>query len=363
MTHNYHTDLVIKIDIFLLLSSILLTIIIILYSAAREYRDRRRRRALLDIKRHTYELVLSESNVCLPVATDASLQQFLDVQTNRIRDGAFFNSTEQEAFAHCYVTPEKITQLEVMARRHHNKWRRIEAILALGYAQAQSALNVLKQTISSRDADISYFTIIALGRIKTVGSAKILLGSLKKNFQPQHAIASVLTGFPADIADDILKLAENRSPSIRAWALDLLAEFRPEQYRKEIEAFASDASADVRASACYCLGKMGGSKSKEILLRCLGDDSWIVRGDAVIALSDALGRGSITHIIGLINDASISVIESVKEAIRRHAESALPYVEKIFKGEDEFAKKIAREALDSAGYDPATLKPKVFDAQ
>ena len=113
MTHNYHTDLVIKIDILLLLASILLTITIILYSAAREYRDRQRRRALLNIKKHVYEMALSgHKDLCVPAAAGASAQQFLDVATNRIRDSVFFNSLEQEIFKHCYVTPEKIAEFE-----------------------------------------------------------------------------------------------------------------------------------------------------------------------------------------------------------------------------------------------------------
>ena len=358
MTHNYHTDLVIKIDFVLLLASILLTIIIILYSAAREYRDRRRRRGLLNIKKNVYEMALSgREDLCIPAASGASAQQFLDVATNRLREVVFFNSEEQEIFKHCFITPERIAEFERIAKVSGNKWRRIEAILALGYTHAESAVDSLEETLHSKDDDMSYFSVIALGQIRTAKSAKALLEVAKMSSFARYKIAAVLEGFPAQTAEEIIALKTDADPALRVWALNLLSKFRPARFRGEIEDMTGDASADVRAAACYCLGELGGHESKKALLKCLSDDFWLVRANAVMALSKVMGADCLPEIVNLINDGSLSVIESVKNVMALHIEKSLPYVEKIFRGEDGLAKKVATEALEQAGYDPKTLKP------
>ena len=315
--------------------------------------------ALLNIKRNVYELALSEEKdrTCLPVATKATPQQFLDVETNRNRT-VFFNSAEQEVFKRCFFSPSRLAKLGKTALKAGNKWRRIEALLALGYAQAESAVKILKSTILNKDGDISYFSIISLGQLKTPEAAKILLDFVKKSSFGRYKIASILESFPPEITGGVIELTKSHDPQLRAWAVNLLYKFKPVYYHKEIEALTKDESDDVRAAACRCLGKLAISSAKSALSKCLKDASWLVRSNAVIALSDAFGAECVGDIIGLINDGSISVIDSVKEVMSRHIEISLPYIEQILKQEDGFAKRTVSEALDKAGYDPLTLKPK-----
>lgn len=351
--YNYHTSLVWTIDKILLFSALLLSVTIIFLVMIKGYLWKRRSRALLKIKKDVYGLILSgqqlSDNVCMPLAADITIRQFLDVTTNRNREAIFFNETEQKIFKYCFILPEQISRMEKMAKKGHSKWHRIEAILSLGYAHADSTLETLTQTLNSRDEDISYFSIIALGQIKNADSAKILLDFLQKRIFCRAKIISILESFPAGIADEAAKLLIDVDPDIRSWAAILLAKLKAIQYVNEVEGLTQDESEEVRAAACECLGEFGKKESKETLIKCLEDEFWLVREQAVEALSDVLGKDCLPEIIKMINDPSLSVIDAVKDVIIEHIDAAMPYIEKFLSGTDEVAKRTAREALDLSG--------------
>lgn len=351
---NYFTDLILKIDLALLGAIILFVIIIIVYALIREYDWRRRCSKLSSIKNQLYELTFPgkkiDKQICLPVLSEVTPQLFLDVMTNRTRGAVFFNEAEQKILKHCFASAQRLERIGKIARTSWNKWRRVEAILSLGYAQDESCLGTLKESINSKGIDISYFSIIALGQIRSVASAKILLDFLKRRRLYQYKIFSVLEIFPVQIAEEVVGLIDDKDPQVRAWSLKLISRLEAEQYLKKIEEMTLDKSEYVRAAACDCLGGFGRKGSKDALARCLRDDSWLVRVVAVKALSKAMGEECIPEIMGLINDASLSVIDSVKSVVTEYIEAALPYVEKFLHSNDEIARRVAIEALEVSGY-------------
>lgn len=358
--YNYYTDLIFKIDIILLAVLIILAFILIIYVLIKEYMWSRRKKALLNIKKDVYELTLSgqtiSDKVCMPFAADLTPQQFLDVTTNRNREAIFFNESEQKVFKSCFMTSEKILKMEKTATGSWNKWKRIEAILSLGYINVPSSPDIIKKTLHSRDDDIAYFSIIALGQIKSAASAKVLLDFLEKNNFYRYKIISILEGFPPEIAGDVLKLMNDPDHSVRLWAVRLFSRLKPVQYIKDMEELTKDGSEDLRAAACGCLGEIGKKESKGVLVKCLSDDFWLVRSEAVKALSKILGKDSMPLIMGCINDASLSVLDSVRSVIIEHIETAMPYIEEFLYGKDEVSKRVSVDALQATGYFLKLLK-------
>ena len=358
--YSYHAHLIWQINIALFITLIALSIITILFIISREYLLRKRARALLNIKRNVYELTLSgqelNNKVCMPFVEDITPQQFLAVTTNRNREAIFFNEAEQKVFKNCFMSPEKIGAIEKMATRTRNKWQCIRAILSLGYGEVGSALEIFKKSINDKDEDIAYFSIIALGQLKNISSARILLDFLKKHRFYRYKVISVLENFSPAIADEAIKLITDPDPSVRLWALRLLSKLKASQYYKEIEGKTGDESEEVRAAACECLGELGRKGSKTALVKCLEDNDWLVRVHAVKALSKILGKDCLPEIINRINDPSLSVIDSVKDAMTEHIEASIPYIEYIFEGNDGVAKRVALEALEVSGYLVKLLK-------
>ena len=350
---NYHTDIFFKIDIILLGLYLISSAALILYIIVRDHRSEKRAQKLLEIKHSLSKLFLSGKNIntatCPLSAGITTPAEFLDVETNRQKHAVFFNESEQQLFKECVISPDKLKTFESIAKKQTNKWLRIEAITALGYAKADSALDTLEQLLYSKDADISYFSTLAIGQISTMRSAGILMAFLKNNPSARRKTASILESMSPDITDEAIKFADDPDPEIRLWAVKLLSKSVSRQYINKVEELTEDTSPEVRATACESLAKLHDKDSKKLLIARLKDENWHVRAQAVIAMSEIFHEEAIPEIMGLINDGSISVLNSVKKVLADNIKAALPYMDKVFSGTDELAKKICIEAMESAG--------------
>lgn len=351
--NNYFTETVWKIDVVLLFIAVFLTILLIARMVFKNYLDNRRAQKLLSIKKNVYDLILSgkkiEKNIAFPLK-DLEPNIFLDIATNRNRESAFFNKSEQEILKEYFADKKHIPKLEKIVNKSGNKWSRIEAILSIGYCEIDSLLPALKKSLWDNDEDIAYFTILALAQLKTLDSAKTLLDFLKTRSFYRSKIVSVFGQFPHEISGETMELVKSENPTVRFWGIKVLTEIKTHQYLHEIEQFTKDKSAEIRSAACECLGASGNKNVVPALEACLKDEMWLVRMSAVKAIERILGTDSISIIIPLIKDNSWFVIDSAKNVIAKHIESAIPPIEKILEGKDELAKKICIEAIETSGY-------------
>jgi HEAT repeat protein len=358
--YNYYADIVWKINGTLFCSLILVSVVIFICAELEEYFWNKRRRKLLNIKKNVYETILSgkipSNAVCRPFADLATPELFLDVETNRSMEAVFFNDSERELFKSCFATPEHISRLTKFVKGSRNKWPRIEAILSLGHSQLESVIDTIKGPLLGKDKDTAYFSMIALGQIKTVASARALLERLRKDPSSGYGVASILESYPKDIVDDVIKLTGDRDPMVRFWAVTILSKFASVEHIGKIEKFAADPSAELRAAACDCLGNTGNVEAKPTLLKCLKDDSWLVKKHAIYALEKVMGDKAVPDVIELISSHSWSVIDAVKDVMTKHIKASLPFIEKFIAGHDYITKKYSIIALKSAlkDLDPAT---------
>ena len=357
--YNYFTDIVISVDSYLLCLFFLMTAVILLHIFIADRAEEKRRSSLLNIKRNVYELILSDGEgkpATCPVL-DFTPQQFLDVETNRIKEAVFFNKAEQDAFRDCFVTPEKIEKVAGIALKSGNKWRRIEALMSLGYMGASGKLELLRKFLFNRDEDVSYFSMMALGLIKNGASARVLLEFLRKNAMSRRKVISMLESFE-DAAYEAAPLLKDRDGQVRFWVLKLLSRVKSEKYLKAIEALTADKNYEVRAAACECLGVSGRVETREFIIKCLKDDVWLVRGAAIRALSELLGDKCIPDILFMTKDNSLSVLSILTEITAKHIGAAQGFIERSMQGDDPIAKRIAAEAEGLAGYISKKSKDK-----
>ncbi|MFH1189090.1 MAG: HEAT repeat domain-containing protein [Candidatus Omnitrophota bacterium] len=357
--HNYHADLIWKIDKALLSILFLSAAGIFFYALLQTRSERLRGRKLSSLKRAIFELIFSDGSPSLPppAASNVTTEDFLDIVTNRNIGIAFFNEAEQERLKDYFVNQKNVLRLERVAGRSLSKWRRIEAMLALGYAGASSAMGIFEKAMFGKDPDISYFALIAMGQIKTGLSARILLAALKKYRPNGRKIAALLETFPPSIAVDVITLADDDDPAVRFWGMKILSRLKPAAYIEKIKNVArNDESDDVRAMACECLGAIGGDEAVKAILDRAKDGSWLVRASVAKALYGALGEKSYKYLAGFLSDNSLNVIEAAKDILMRNVEAALPCIEDVLDGKDGLAKRVAVEILARTGYMDTIVK-------
>jgi hypothetical protein len=206
----------------------------------------------------------------------------------------------------------------------------------------------LRKYLYSKDDDVSYFSALAIGQISTIPSVSTLMKFLKDRPGMRRKTASILESLSPDITDEVIKYTDDQDPEVRAWAARLLAKSVSKEYIKKVESMTGDEYPEVRVAACSSLAKLNDRGCKKSLVKCLEDDDWSVRAEAVTALSSIFRGDAMPEIVNLLNDGSLSVIDSVRRAMARDIETALPHIERIYKGKDELARKSCAHAIEDA---------------
>lgn len=352
--YDYFTVKIIAIDAALLACAAMLSVLIIAYSTLKERSARKRNAALLAIKQNVYDMVLSgakpSAGTCQPFTENVTSRQFIDVATNRNRSAVFFNESEREALKSCLKTPEKTSGLIRILSTKANKWKKIEAALSLGYLGFNGAVPAIKEMLSSKDDDIKYFAILALGQINTEDSASALLEALRTRDFARQKIVSVLEQFPPDANAGATVLLKDRDPAVRFWGVRLLTKSNPRKHLKDAASMITDRSEKVRSAACEFLGAAGGTAARDALLQSLRDPVWSVRASAVKSLVKISGAAAVPAIMPLLKDNSLTVVEAVRDALMAHIEAAIPHIYGIIGSGNTLAAKVIAEAITNSGY-------------
>lgn len=349
--YTYYPTVIWRIDIILFFATLLATIFVIIYSALKEAYGRRYAREFIFIKDNLYMLIESSkekfTKTCPAFIEKITPAQLLEI----IRDAHQTLPEERlQKLKECFTASGKIAQIEKVAENSMRKWRKIYAIIGLGYLQSPHALEIMEKSVLDKDRDISYFSLLALGQIKNNASAKILLSVLEKRIVGGNRIVSLLATFPAAILPDVVSATYHKDPLVRFWALKLLARLNAVQYRVRIEELTQDDSVEVRIASCDCLGELAEKESKDSLMRCLKDVSWRVKAHAIAALSRIVGPRGLPAIIDLIKEDIWLARDSLKNAMIDDIEPFFPYIEQILCSNALALKKDCIEALEESGY-------------
>ncbi len=313
---NYHTELIWTINWLLFVICLLLCSIILIHNMLREKIWRKRAKNLATIENNLRRLAQTGpdaiQNICPAILRKTDNTQFLHIlrQRDNILPKEFKQNIKQ-----CFITSGKITELERIAEKSCNKWRKIQALIGIGYAESPRALEILRSSLNDRNEDISYFSILALGQIKTRASAKILLDFLAERTLGANRILSTLESFPPEIAEETIEKTYHNNAQVRFWTIKLLGKLKLPQSVNRVKELTLDVSDDVRAASCECLGNLDAKDAIAELLARLKDKIWYVRMHAVRSLVKIMGQEATEHIIPLLKDESWLVRDTVEKVL------------------------------------------------
>ena len=348
---QYYADLVWLINGYLFVLAGLLSVAIIITVVVKQIIEKNRYKNLAAIVSGLRNLSVADNksiiNGCVTLIKESTTSEFFEVAKHM---EAILPDKFLKQINDCICSSGKAAEIENIAIKSKNKWRRIEAIILLGYLKAPAALSILKKAVADRDEDVAYFSILSLGNIKTPESANILLKAIKSSPFGGYKIASILEHFPREIMDTLIKKIDDPDAGIRLWAIRIISRFRPKEYIKKISGLALDDSTDIRAAACDCLAEIPEEESKATVIKLLHDPVWFVRMHAARALEKIMGPRCMSHVADLIKEDNPFLKEAVKNIMAKHIESALPYIEKFLNHEDQGIKNACLEALQLSGY-------------
>jgi hypothetical protein len=252
---------------------------------------------------------------CPALLADTSVAGFTEVN----RDEDIVALVERDHGLNvCFSASGKINELARAARAYGNKWKRIEAVVGLGYSRTPEGFSALAHALNDRDLDVSYYAMLALARFKSNDAARLLLACISRYPFRGQKIAACLQHFPPTVCEELLRASRMPYSATRFWAVRIMRTFKDPSCLERVIELSSDRSADVRAASCECMGVfrgMAASRIEDALRLRLGDTEWFVRMHAIRAYYAIAGVRARTEIEPHSRDDNWLVREEVRKAM------------------------------------------------
>src|SRR5262245_16333913 len=204
-------------------------------------------------------------------------------------------------------------------------WRRRQAILALGRMRIAEGIPALAGALHDSDEETLVDAVRGLGRVGTPEAAKPILERLAQGSckcPPQTLQSALLNCFQHN-ASLLLADLKRHDESLRPILARVLAEAANQNLQGDLLELASDPSPEVRASSARALAVAQPSYALTALSRLATDEEWFVRLRAIVALGELKNRRAIPLLIEGLRD--------VNRYVRLRAAAALAG----FQGEEE----------------------------
>lgn len=311
------TYLLCNIDKILCTLAAAFSLFIILYAATRKFGLNRRGRKLAVIEKNLRELAEKRpgdvKDVCPRIIGTANENEILNILYDK---NAIFPEGRGSELRQCLVDSGKLAMLEGIASDPGDKWRRIQAIIAIGYAAGPKAAAILAQGVDDPDEDVAYFSMVAAAHIKTAEANKVVLRCLQKGRIDGHRVISLLETLPPEMAEEAVALTYDPRVSVRFWVVKLLGRINSQGSIPRIIELVDDESAEVRAAACEALGALRAVTAIEAIKGRLKDTAWYVRMRAANVLCRLMGNTCVPELTPLLDDEFWLVRERVREALK-----------------------------------------------
>lgn len=167
-------------------------------------------------------------------------------------------------------------------------WRRHKALLALGRMRAPEAIEALAEGLDDGDEDCRIAATRGLGRLGLPRAAVPILQRLSagKLEAPSTLLVDALIDNCRATPDLISTFLSKSVEQARPLLARVLGEIATAELEEDLLLLASDASPEVRASAARALATAKPSLALSILSGLVDDEEWFVRLRAVVALGE-----------------------------------------------------------------------------
>jgi hypothetical protein len=232
-----------------------------------------------------------------------------------------------------------LLDLRIHEARSSEGWRRRSVLLKLGRTRAPEAIPALVEALESPSEETRVAAVRGLGRIAAAQAALPLLeyfvaGDLQV---PEHTLKNRASGPAREVIARVL--GELATPNLG----------------DELLVLAADALPEVRASAARALGKVQPEISFPVLSTLAVDKEWFVRLRAVIAMGSLDHAGKIHVLLRALCDLNRHVRQRAAWTLARMHQGKEDILEKVVATQDDYALQAFLSELERCGSLDAAL--------
>jgi HEAT repeat protein len=232
-----------------------------------------------------------------------------------------------------------LVDFRIREARSSEGWQRRSALLALGRTRAPEAVPALVEALDSPSAETVVAAVRGLGRIASPQAAAPLLdlyvaGELHVS---EHTLKNALLNCCRKTPSVLVPYLNLANGKARELIARVLGELANKTLGEDLLTLAADPLPEVRASAARALAKVPPEVSFPVLSILALDTEWFVRLRAVIALSTIEHHGKTYVLLRALCDLNRHVRQRAAWALARLQHGKEEILEKVVATRDNYA--------------------------
>lgn len=230
-------------------------------------------------------------------------------------------------------------------------WRRRQALVSLGRMRAPEAISAIADGLDDTNAETRVAAVRGLGRMALPEAAEPILERLHHHTlrvpeRPlMNALLSCCRARPGVLMPYIRKAADSMRPLLAR----VLGEVATSELDDDLLLLASDPLPEVRASAARALAEAKPRLALTALASLAGDEQWFVRLRAVVALGELHDPRTIPVLLDTLCDPNRYVRLRSAAALGRLEEQLDSIVEQVTLTNDRYAMQALVSELERSG--------------
>jgi HEAT repeat protein len=244
-----------------------------------------------------------------------------------------------------------LLDLRIREARSSEGWRRRSVLLALGRTRAPEAVPVLVEALESLSEETRVAAVRGLGRISSRRAALALLDFFvaQELHVPEHTLKNALLSCCREAPQVLVAYLNRTAGRTRELIARVLGELAHPSLGDELLVLAADALPEVRASAARALAKVQPEISFPVLSTLAVDAEWFVRLRAVIALSSLDHAGKVHVLLRALCDSNRHVRQRAAWTLARMRKGKEDILEKVAATQDNYALQAFLSELERCG--------------
>lgn len=250
-----------------------------------------------------------------------------------------------------------LLDVRIREARTTDGWHQRSVLLALGRTRTPEAVPALVEALESSSEETRVAAVRGLGRISSAKAALPLLDLfVEERLQvPEHTLKNALLNCCGEEPEVLLPYLDRARGQKRELIARVLGELASPGLGEELLILAADPLPEVRASAARALAKVQPEISFPVLSTLAADAEWFVRLRAVIAMSSLDHTGKIHVLLRALCDLNRHVRQRAAWTLARMHQGKEEILEKVVATQDDYALQAFLSELERCGSLEAAL--------
>ena len=244
-----------------------------------------------------------------------------------------------------------LLDLRIYQARSAKGWKQRTALVALGRTRAPEAVPALAEALDAPSTETRIAAVRGLGHTGLQQAAIPILDHLLAGGLtiPGHAVKNALVSCCRDSPTMVLRYLKESSGPVRELLARVLAELATADLGEDLILLATEADPELRASAARALGNAQPSFALPVLSVLIQDKEWFVRLRAVVALASLDHNAKVRPLLHALCDSNRYVRQRAAWALAQMGSNLERILTQVVETQDNYALQAFISELERSG--------------